>query len=71
MGETQRQSTVLLFILLPLLNSIVRSLFSKSEEKNHYFCLVEDLQRKYKKLGYLFVFIVILPAFLHLDPITS
>lgn len=66
MDENLRQTTLLLFVLLPLLNSIVRSLFSKSDEKNHNFYLVEVLQHKCKEPGDLFVVVVILSAFLHL-----
>jgi len=47
MDENLMEKT--LFVLLPLLNSIVQSLFSKSDEKNHCFYLVEVLQHKYKE----------------------
>lgn len=67
MDENLRQNTLLLFVVLLLLNSIVRSLFSKSEEKNYYFYLVEIFQHKYKELGDLFVAVVIIFAFFHLD----
>lgn len=67
MDENLRQNTVLLFVVLPLLNSIVRSLFSKSEEKNYNFYLVEILQHKYMEQGDLFVGVVIPSAFLYLD----
>lgn len=67
MDENLRQNTLLLFVVLLLLNSIVRSLFSKSEEKNYYFYLVEIFQHIYKELGDLFVVVVIIFAFFHLD----
>lgn len=66
MDENLSQNTLLLFAVLLLLESIVRSLFSKSEEKNDYFYLVEILRRKYTELGNLFVGVVTPSAFLHL-----
>lgn len=67
MDENLRQNILLVFVVLLLLNSIVRSLISKSEEKNHYFYLVEVLHHKYKELGDLFVGVLTFSVFLHLD----
>lgn len=63
MDENLRQNTLLLFVVLILLNSKVRYLFFKSEEKNYYFYFVEVLQHKYIQQGGLFVGVVIPSAF--------
>lgn len=67
MDKNLRQNTLLLFVVLLLLNSIVRFLFSISEEKNYNFYLLEILQHNYTELRDLFVGVVIPSAFIHLD----